>query len=328
MKMKKAISLTLALVASVAIISGCGSKKSAVDKYPEKPITFIIPFPAGGAGDLMARTLSIPLEKELGKSIVVVNKPGGSGAIGLLETLKAKPDGYTIGQATPGIATIVPQTTNVGYTNKEFKPIAQITDTPGLFAVRKNLPVSTMQEFIEYAKKNPGKVTYATSAAGGIHNVAMEGALIKANLTGVIKHVPFTGGSDAMAAVLGGQVDSTLGTASEIIPYMKNGELKVLGSSSSVRYAQAPDVPTFKESGFPLEYGLWFGVFAGKDVPDEIVKKLEVAFEKAMKDQRTVDTLLKANQPLVYAGTKEFTSKWMNDYESYKSVVEALSKNK
>lgn len=307
-----------------ALLTGCSGNKSAADKWPERPITMINIYAPGGAAELMMRALAIPLEKELGKSIVITSKPGGGGAIGTVEMLKSKPDGYTFSLMTIGTATLVPQHSNVGYTNKEFAPVAQIADTPTMFSVRKDHPANTVQEFFEMAKKNPGKMTYASSGAGLIHNVMMEGVQLDIGQPGIIAHVPFTGGAEAVTAVLAGQVDGVVGTATEHMVYLKSGDLKPLAVSSTKRYSEAPNVPTFKEAGFNVDVGVWFGITAPKGTPEAVIKKMEAALQKAVNDPNTVQLLAKANQPLEFLSTKDFTEKWMRDFDKNKKVVDAL----
>lgn len=330
MNPRKKFTLILVAVFVLALLAGCGgAKDKAATKdtnWPQKPVTIIVPYAAGGGADLMARALATPLEKELGKAFVVSNKPGGSGAIGMSELARSKNDGYTIILTSVGACTLTPNNSNVGYSNKEFAPVSQIADIPIVVAVHKDSPIKSLKELFAAGEKTPGKMTYGTAGAGLIQNVSMEGLLMKMNKRGMFSHVPFNGGAEAVSALLGKQTDFAVAIATEIIPQLKSGEFRALAVSSTKRYDLMPDVPTFKELGYDLQVGVWYGFAAPAGTPEAVIKKLEVAIAKAAKDPAVIQTFNKINQPIVYLDSSSFKDKWMTDFDTNKKVIAALKK--
>ncbi|MDF2520006.1 MAG: hypothetical protein K0R84_634 [Clostridia bacterium] len=336
MKLRKISYLAMVVVLVLSIFTGCasGAKQgdnasaapAAGNDYPKQPVTIVVPYAAGGGADLMARALSTTLQKELGQPFIVSNKPGGSGAIGMAEVARSKEDGYTLILTSVGAATITPNNSDVGYTNKEFAPIAQVADIPLMLAVKADSPFKTVQEVFDYAEKNPGKLTYGTAGAGLIQNVSMEGLLMEMNKRGLFTHVPFNGGAEAVSALMGGQTDFAIAIATEIIPQMKSGQFRALAVSTAERYTETPDVPTFKESGYNYEVGVWYGFAAKAGTPDAVLQKLEGAFQKSLQDPEVIETFKKINQPIAFMDSKSFTEKWMSSFEKFKAVVAELNK--
>jgi tripartite-type tricarboxylate transporter receptor subunit TctC len=337
-KNSKTMVFILAMILIVSLVVGCGGSGAKNDSkaqpaksdvaWPQKTVTIIVPYSAGGGADLMARALATPLEKELGKAFVVTNKPGGSGAIGMSELARAKADGHTFILTSVGACTLTPNNSNVGYTNKEFAPVAQLADIPLLIAVHKDSPIKTLKELFAAAEKNPGKMTYGTAGAGLIQNVSMEGLLLGMNKRGLFAHVPFNGGAEAVTALLGKQTDFAVAIATEIIPQLKSGEFRALAVSSAGRYALTPDVPTFKELGYDLQVGVWYGFAAPKGTPEAVIKKFQDTILKATKDPAVMATFKKINQPIIFLDSKAFTEKWMKDFETNKKVIAALKAKK
>jgi tripartite-type tricarboxylate transporter receptor subunit TctC len=331
MNVGRKFTLVLAVVFVLSLLTGCGggSGDKAAPKevtWPQKPVTIIVPYAAGGGADLMARALSTPLEKELGKAFVVSNKPGGSGAIGMSELARSKADGYTVILTSVGACTLTPNNSNVGYTNKEFAPVAQIADIPIVVAVHKDSPIKSLKELFAAGEKTPGKLTYGTAGAGLIQNVSMEGLLLNMNKRGLFSHVPFNGGAEAVSALLGKQTDFAVAIATEIIPQFKSGEFRALAISSAKRYELMPDVPTFKELGYDLQVGVWYGFAAPAGTPEAVIKKLEAALSKATKDPAVVQTFKKINQPIIFLDSSSFKTKWMKDFDTNKKVLAELKK--
>jgi len=321
------------LLFAIVMLAGCGSsaKKEEVD-YPKRPVTIIVPYAAGGATDLMARATAAFLEKEFKQPFVTTIKAGASGAVGLLELARSKPDGYTLILTTTGGCTISPHLNDVGYTNKEFAPIAQVADIPSIIATHKNAPFKTFKEMIEYVEKNPGKqLTYGTSGAGSTHNIGMEGLIASINKKGSFKHVPFKGGAEAVTALLGQHTDLIVAVATEIIPQMQSGDFIPLAISSPQRYPLTKDVPTLAELGYPKDYAIWstwYGFAAPAGTPKPIIEKLEAGILKATKDPEFKKVFDNMNQPIEYLGSKEFTDKWMRSYEINKKIIEETGMGK
>ena len=298
----------------------------AAAAWPSKTIKIIVPFSAGGGADLMARALAPELSKALGVSVVVENAPGGGGAIAMAKLANAKPDGYTIIHTTIGPATLTPNSSDVGYTNKEFAPVAQVADVPNVIAVHKDSGIKTLKELFEKAEKE--NVTYGTSGAGLTQNVQMEGLFLSIDKPNLLNHIPFNGGSQAIAALLGKQVDCAVAIVPEPLPHIKNGTFIGLGITSAERDPALPDVPTLKEQGYSLAGGVWYGFAAPAKTPADVIATLEAAFAKATKEQAIIDAFTKLGNPVQYLDTKAFTEKWMQTFESNKKVLDLMKAKK
>jgi len=255
----------------------------AFASYPEKEVTVIVPWSAGGGTDLIGRQLAAQLGKDLGKPFVVVNKTGGGGVVGFQEIASAKPDGYTIGLIS--VSMIIHKYSASSYVDyKTIRPVALINMDPASLTVNSEAPWNTLSEFLEDAKKEPGKIRMSNSGPGSIWNVA---ALALEKETGVkFTHVPYKGGNPAAVALAGGHVEATTVSPAEVASLVEAGKLKILAMPTTERIASFPDVPTFKESGIDFTFGTWRAVAVPKDTPDEIVEMLAKSIEKALNVQQ------------------------------------------
>ncbi len=251
---------------------------AAETDYPTKPILINVPFSAGGTTDLLARAIGQQLGQKWGVSVVIENKPGAGGNIGTAQVARAAPDGYTILMGTIGTHAINPSLyKDMPYDAvKDFAPITRVAMVPNALVVRKDAPYDTVQELIAYGKANPGKLNFGSSGFGS--TLHMSGETFKM-MTGVqMVHVPYKGSSPAVADLLGGQISMIFDNLPSALPHIKAGRLKALGVTSSERAEQLPDVPTISEAGVD-GYAVmsWFGLWAPKDTPPKIVKKLNEA---------------------------------------------------
>lgn len=316
--------ILLCVVMSALLLVGCGgpAKKPEAAKFPVKSITLVVPYAAGGSSDLSARPIADQLGGVLGQPMVVVNKPGAGGSVGAAEVTRAKGDGYTLLNASIGPATIVPVTSKVGYDYKSFKAVAQMTDIPLALTVRKDSPIKNLKDFIEYAKKNPGKIRYGSPGAGNIQHVAMSDFSKRVNME--VTHMPFEGANPAVAALLGGHVEAVCTGTTEVTGHYRSGAVRVLGVTAQKRVDFMPDVPTFKEQGFEADYGIWYGILAPASTPDEVVNQLAEAFKKGSQDPKVLDAWKKLYLIPAYLGPKEFGARIQKDAETNKKVLEAL----
>lgn len=302
----------LKLILIICILFGLLSVNFAFADYPEKEVTVIIPWSAGGGTDLIGRQLAILLEKDLGKPFVVVNKTGGGGAVGFQAIASAKPDGYTIGLIS---VTMILQkysaTTYVDY--KTIKPIALINEDPASLTVNSEAPWKTLSEFLEEAKKEPGKIRLSNSGPGAIWHVA---ALALEKKTGVkFTHVPYQGGNPAAVALAGGHVEGTTVSPPEVASLVEAGKLKILAIPTNERVAQFPDVPTFKELGIDFTFGTWRAVAAPKETPDEIIEVLAKSIKKALDTQHFKDFMEKGGYGMSYMDAEELAA-YMNKLDA------------
>ena len=228
----------------------------AQDVYPSRAITMVVPFPPGGVADIVGRPLAAMMEKTLKHPVVIVNRTGAGGALGMREVAKAAPDGYTILMGLSSIS-IFPVSERVNgqqpsYELKDFAPIALVTADPTVLVVRADSPYKTVKDFVAAAKANPGKINYSSSGVYGTLHVAME---MFANAAGIkLFHVPYGGGGPAVTALLGGQVDASAQGPAAAIGQIKAGKMRALAGWGTERLKLLPELPTFKELGYDVEF--------------------------------------------------------------------------
>lgn len=272
-----------ALLGALVLSTGLGMTTVAHAKYPDKPIKILVGFAAGGPTDIVARLVGSRLEKVLGQPVIVENKPGGGSNIASAEAARAKPDGYTLFLGTIANATNMSIYKNLNYnTERDFVPITQLVSSPSVLVVNNDLPVKTLAELIAYAKANPGKLTYASSGAGGSPHLAGEMLKQRAGIDAL--HVPYKGAAPAMNDVMGGTVSMGFKTASGVTSTIQAGRLRAIAIASDKRLPQLPDVPTLAELGFKdFEVSSWSGLFAPKGTPPEIIKTIADATIEILK---------------------------------------------
>lgn len=307
------------ILGSVALASSMLAMP-AFAAFPEKPITMICPWTAGGGTDTLLRALSKEAEKHLGQTINVVNQTGGGGAIGHNAIRAARPDGYTVGMITFELNSLPPQGL-VPFTWKNFDPLMRINSDPAALTVRADAPYSTVRGFMDYAKSNPGQVTIGNSGPGSVWHIA---AGLAADKTGVaVKHVPFDGAQPAVTALVGGHIKAVAVSVAEVRGQVQAGNLKILGVMASERDKLFPDVPTFIQQGVDVEFYTWRGLAAPKGVPAEARAKIVDAYKKAFDSKEFKDFAAKASLNLSYQDGAEF-SKFLG--QNYKDVEAVMTK--
>jgi len=301
---------------------------SAQDSYPSKPITMVVPFPPGGVADIVGRPLAAQMEKTLKQPIVVVNRTGAGGAVGMASVAKAAPDGYTILMGLSSIS-IFPVSDRVNgktpaYEMKDFAPIALITADPTVLVVSADSPWKNLKEFVDSAKAYPGKINYSSSGVYGTLHVAME---IFANAAGIkLFHVPYQGGGPALTALLGGQVHALASGPAPAVGQIKAGKMRALASWSTERLALMPDVPTFKELGYDAEFYIWSGVFAPAAIPTPVLDRLRAAVREAATSPEFKGAMEKVQTPVSYLDAPAFRSYWEKDAARLKVALEKIGK--
>lgn len=284
------------LQAEVAVAIACISSTSAwaQSKYPDRPITIVVPSAPGGTTDFSARLIAEPLSRALGQSVIVDNKAGASGNIGNQFVARAKPDGYTLLLAYSGYQVGNPHLfKKAGWDPiKDFAPVAMLTRAPQLLAVRHHLPANNLRELIAHAKANPGKLNFASSGNGSIQHIAGE---LFAQLTGTtLTHVPYKGASPAVQDLLGGQVDLFFTTPASVVGHVKADKLKGLAVTSSTRLSSLPQVPTAIEAGLKdFNLDSWFALYAPSGTPDAVIQLLNAEINKIL---ATVEIRKKAEE--------------------------------
>ncbi len=314
--MKRRTMLASALVVAASIFAA-----PAFAAFPDKPVTVICPWTAGGGTDLLLRALSKEAEKFLGQTINVVNQTGGAGAIGHNAIRAARPDGYTVGMITFELNSLPPQGL-VPFTWKDFDPLMRLNADPAALSVRADAPYSTVRGFMDYAKANPGEITIGNSAPGSVWHIA---AGLAAEKTGVkVKHVPFDGAQPAVTALVGGHIKAVAVSVAEVRSQAQAGNIKILGVMSHERDKQFPNVPTFKEQGVDVQFFTWRGLALPKGVPAANKAKIVDAYKKAFDTQSFKDFAAKASLNLAYQDSAEFTKFLDQNYKDVEAVMKSL----
>jgi tripartite-type tricarboxylate transporter receptor subunit TctC len=317
--------LLTSVVASVTMMS---SIATAQEDYPTKPITMVVPFPPGGVADVVGRPIAEALGRILKQAVVVENKAGAGGGVGMGQVAKAKGDGYTLLMALSSI-TILPEgdkvlNRNPLYQLNQFKAIARITADPTVLVVRADSPWKTFAEFIADVKKNPGKFTFGSSGNYGTMHVPME--MLKASSNTFIVHVPYTGAGPALLGMLSNQVDALATGPSSVVSQIKAGKVRALAHWGEGRLASLPDVPSLKELGQPVAFAQWAGLFVPASTPDSIVNKLREATKLAANDSRVVQTIATAGSPILYLDQAAFETYIASESKLMAGVVKRIGK--
>lgn len=308
------------LVGIVALVASAFTAP-VMAAYPEKPVTVICPWTAGGGTDVLLRALSKSAEKFLGQSITVLNQTGGAGAIGHNAIRAARPDGYTVGMITFELNSLPPQGL-VPFTWKDFDPLMRINSDPAALTVRSDAPYSTVRGFMDYAKAHPGEITIGNSAPGSVWHIA---AGLAAEKTGVqVKHVPFDGAQPAVTALVGGHIKAVAVSVAEVRGQAQAGNLKILGVMSAERDKIFPDVPTFKEQGVDVQFYTWRGLGLPKGVPPAVRAKIADAYKKAFDSQEFKEFAAKASLNLAYQDSAEFSKFLDQNYKDVEAVMKGL----
>jgi tripartite-type tricarboxylate transporter receptor subunit TctC len=294
----------------------------ALAQYPTKTVELIVPFPAGGRTDIVARQFAAVASRHLGQQMVVVNRVGGGGAVGTLAVINATPDGHTVLATTIGNQVLRPLSAEVGYKPWDLAAIGQITESTMSFATKADRPWHDLRALVADAKKRPNQVSFAANLLLLPHLVT---ALFEERAGVQLKHVPQQGDAPGITAVLGGHVDlvtaSAIGT---ILPHVKAGNMRVLGTFGTQRDPALPDVATATEQGYAVTGGPWTGVAAPAKTPPEALAKLRSVFAMVMKDPEFVAGLEKLGEQLVVLDHEAFAARWKTDFEQYDRVVKAI----
>ena len=293
-------------------------------QYPVKPIKIVVPFPAGGTTDILARAVAADLQKSFGQAVVVENKAGAGGNIGSDSVAKSAPDGYTLLMGTVGTHAInVSLYPKMPYDAvKDFAPVSLVAGVPNVLVAAPSFPANSVKDLIDAAKKAPDKLTFASSGNGT--SIHLSGELFK-QLAGVqMTHVPYKGSSAALPDVLSGQVNVMFDNAPSVMPHIKGGKLKAIAVTSSKRSPALPGVPTVAEAGFPsYEASSWFGVLAPAGTPKDVVDKLSTAIAKALQTPEMKERLAVQGAEAVGNSPEQFAAHIKAEIEKWSKVVKA-----
>jgi tripartite-type tricarboxylate transporter receptor subunit TctC len=316
--MKRRMILTAAGAAAVMASTGAGAQA-----WPNRPITLYVPFAAGGPSDMFGRILARGLSAELGQQVVVENKGGMGGVVGVAATAKAAPDGYTIGMNATGPTAIAPfMVPNMPYEDKDLALLTPIALVQMIVAVSSRLPVSTVAELIAYAKANPGKVNYGSSGPGGISHLAAE--LFRSAAGIDIVHVPYRGAAPAVQDLLAGQVQLVVLDVSVLLPHIRSGAIKPLAATSKTRSALLHDVPTTAEVGLPtVQSDNWYGLAAPAGVAKPILDRIHAAAVAVLGTKEAAEPMLAQGAVIRPMTPAEFADFIQQEREKWGPVVKA-----
>ena len=304
-------------------------RASAQDAYPSHAITMISPFPPGGVSDTITRPLDAALEKVLKRPVVLENKTGAAGAVGAQFVAAAKPDGYTLLTHIVSISGFEAVDKLFGrtpkFTNASFIPIARIIADPIVLIINNDLPYKTLKDLVADAKANPDKIIFSSSGLYGASHIP---TALFAKAAGDLKmrHLPTNGGGPAVTAVLGGNVNFFMSPTSIALSQIKAGKVRPLAVSSAKRVKALPDVPTFKEQGYDLEYYFWVGIFAPKGTPDSAIKVLRQGIDKAAHSKKFLDAIGNLGQDLAYMDQPEFAKFWAADAKRQEDAINSIGR--
>ncbi len=315
-------SFGISILSAAAMLASFSVNTQAFAAYPERPITWVVPFPPGGAMDVIARTLGETISKDLGQPIVVENKPGAGGNIGATQVANAKPDGYTIMIVANGMAVNPSLYKRLGYDPiKDFEPISLLADVPNILvtqASRKD--VNSIRDVMDQAKADPGKYTYASAGVGT--SIHLAGALFTYLGKLDMLHVPYKGSGPAVSDLLGGQVDYMFDSITSSKPHIDSGKLKALGITTVKRSSSLPDVPTIAESGLPdYELRPWFATFAPAGTPPEVIQTLQKAMIKAMETDKVKTTFRTIGAEKIGSTPEELKAYLASETEKWKKII-------
>jgi tripartite-type tricarboxylate transporter receptor subunit TctC len=301
---------------------------NAQEPFPTRPITLVAPFPPGGVADLTARPVAAAMEKVLKSPVVVVNKTGAAGAVGMSFVANSKPDGYTLLLSLSSIS-IIPEADKLfdrkpAYTIDQLTPIALISADPTIFVVRADRPWKSVKEFVEDAKKRPDEISYSSSGVYGTLHMAMEMLTHAAGIK--LKHVPYGGAGPALTSILGGHVDTLASGPAVVLPQIKAGTLRPLAGWGAKRLAALPDLPTFKELGYDIEFYIWAGMLAPAGTPEPILKKLRDTVRQAVQDPDFKSAMAKLETPIAYLDAPEFQKFWGKDAKMLADAIKRVGK--
>lgn len=314
--------LSAGLLCSLTIGVAHAQTAPATQDYPTRPIKLIVPFPAGGATDIVSRAVAQHLGTELGQSVVVDNRAGAAGVIGSEAAARSPADGYTLVLTTSSTHTIGPLLNkNIPYsTTKDFTPIIYLASSPQVVIVPLSSPAKSMQELIDYIRKNPGKLNFGSAGTGGIPHLSSERFL---SMTGLkMTHVPYKGTALAMPDLMAGRLDMMFDSIASALPHIRDGKVRALAVTSPTRTPVAPDLPPLSETVPGYESLTWFGVFGPANLPPTVVTKLNEALNKTLKNQALQEQLAKNGFEPAGGSPSTLSDKMVKETAIWKKVIE------
>ena len=322
--------LRMGWVVSLGLLASAFAAQHAAaqSNWPEKPITLIVPFPPGGVADTVARPVAESLARTLKQPVLIENRAGAGGGLGIAAAARAAGDGYTLLLSLWSISILPEADVLLGrkpsYTLNQFKPIARFTADPTVLVVRADAPWKTLAEFVADAKKKPGAYDYGSSGNYGTMHVPME--MLKASASFRMTHIPYTGAGPAVLALLGGQVDAVASGPATVVQQIKAGKLRALAHWGDKPLAALADVPSLTSLGHATTFAQWAALFVPQATPDDIVMKLRDAARRAATDPEVLNVIQRAGSPMAYQDAPEFQVYWDADLRLMQAAVRRIGK--
>jgi tripartite-type tricarboxylate transporter receptor subunit TctC len=298
------------------------------DVYPSKALNMVVPFPPGGVADAVGRPVAEALARELKQPVIVENRAGAGGAIGMANVAKASPDGYTLLMSLSSIS-IIPEADKLfgrtpSFNLNQFKPIARFTADPTVLVVRADAPWKSFAEFLADVRSKPAQYSYGSSGNYGTMHVPME--MLKKQAKFYMLHVPYTGAGPAVVGLLSGNLDALSTGPASVLQQIKAGKLRALAHWGEGRLAALPDVPSLKELGHPVEFAQWAGLFVPANTPPAIISRLREAAKNAANDVKVRQVIGNAGSPMMYLDAPEFQKYWDTDVAKMAATVKVIGK--
>jgi tripartite-type tricarboxylate transporter receptor subunit TctC len=308
----------------LALLIAAWAAAAPAQSYPSKPVRIIIPFPPGNTTDIMSRLIAPKMSERLGQQVIIENRPGASGMLGLDYVAKSAPDGYTVGCVQGGNMVVLPHTSkSIPYQPlRDFVPVALTTTNYLGIVANMNAPFKTVGEMVAYAKANPGKLTVATNGEGGFPHLAFEHLRTLAGFE--YTHVPYKGSAAIATDIMGAQVQAGIDGITGLTPHIRSGRLRLLAVTSKARAALWPDTPAAAEDVAGYESGGWFGYAVPAGTPRDIVLKLNAEINRAMRHADVSDKLVNAGLDVVTESPEYFADILKADYAKYGKLVKAI----
>jgi tripartite-type tricarboxylate transporter receptor subunit TctC len=319
---------SLHTLAVLAVLLGVITPSMAQDSYPNRPVSVVVPFPPGGVADIVARPVARAMGQFLNQTLVIENKAGAGGGIGMAQVARAEPNGYQVLFALSSFV-VIPEADKVlnrapMYQLSQLKAIARFAADPTVLVVKADSPYKTYADFIAYVKANPAKVSFGSSGNYGSMHIPIEQLKVATNTN--MLHVPYTGAGPAVAALLGGQIEVLSTGPASVVQQIQGGKLRALAHWGPDTLAALPGVPSLTSLGVPIVYAQWAGLFVPAEVPEPIVQKLRDAARFAANDTATQQALIAAGTVMQYQDASEFTAYVATDAAEMKTLVQKIGK--
>jgi tripartite-type tricarboxylate transporter receptor subunit TctC len=319
---------SLTILALLALSLGIMARGTAQDAYPNRPVSVVVPFPPGGVADIVARPVARAMGQFLNQTLVIENKAGAGGGIGMAQVARAEPNGYQVLFALSSVV-VIPEADKVlnrapMYQLSQLKAIARFAADPTVLVVKADSPFKTYADFIANVKANPAKVSFGSSGNYGSMHIPIEQLKVATNTN--MLHVPYTGAGPAVAALLGGQIEVLSTGPASVVQQIQGGKLRALAHWGPDTLAALPAVPSLTSLGVPIVYAQWAGLFVPAEVPEPIVQKLRDAARFAANDAATQQALIAAGTVMRYQDASEFTAYVAADAAEMKTLVQKIGR--